>query len=84
MASFHWNIESIVHNSMVMLNTILDHIARQAIAANSAMPVDFFLVMRNYRLSLWGYTRKYPAFDFSNEPQFLSLVAGASLGRVFF
>ena len=47
MARFHSNIESTVHNSMVMLNTLLDHIARQAIAAKSAMPVDFFLVMRN-------------------------------------
>ena len=66
MARFHWDIESIVHNSRVMLQIILDHIARQAIAAKSAMPVNFLLVVRNYRLSLWGYTRKYPAFDFSN------------------
>ena len=66
MARFHWDIESIVHNSRVMLQIILDHIARQAIDANSATPVNFLLVVRNYRLSLWGYTRKYPAFDFSN------------------
>ena len=47
MARFHWNIESVVHNSRVMLQILLDHIARQVIAANSAMLVDFFLVMRN-------------------------------------
>ena len=35
MARFHWNIESVVHNSRVMLQILLDHIARQAIAAKS-------------------------------------------------
>ena len=47
MARFHWNIESVIHNIRVMLQILLDHIARQAIAAKSAMPVDFLLVMRN-------------------------------------